>query len=156
MVTMIKLQILCIAALLITLRVSAAEKDKPIQGVVLGISGFENNYLDVGYCFGHRVNWPSSEMLKGYGGLVVGAEITSQDRIIVAPKLSYSINMFVSFGVNILYYTDFHTATLQFRPEFGASLFGVRMVFGRNFSVGNYPFYGVNKNNYAITVLIPT
>lgn len=81
------------------------------------------------------MNWPSSEnAVKGYGGLVVGAEITSQDRI-VAPKSLYSINMFVSFGGNILYYTDFHTATLQFRPEFGASLFGVRMVFGRNFSV---------------------
>ncbi len=151
-----KLQILCIAILLMTFRASSAEKDKPIQGVVLGISGLEYSYLDVGYCFGHRVNWPSTDNLKGYGGLVVGAEITSLDRIIVAPKLSYSINMFVSFGVNIIYYTDFHTATLQFRPEFGASLFGVRMVFGRNFSVGNYPFYGVNKNNYAITVLIPT
>lgn len=134
----------------------SAENDKPLQGIVLGASGFEYNYLDIGYCFGRRVNWPSSDMMKGYGGLVVGVEISSQDRLIVAPKLSYSINMFVSFGVNVLYYTDFHTATLQFRPEFGASLFGVRMVFGRNFSVGNYPFNGVNKNNYAITVLIPT
>lgn len=153
---MIKLLTFCLITNLISIRISAAEKDKPIEGFILGISGFEYNYLDIGYCFGHRVNWPSTEKLKGYGGLVIGAEFTSQDRIIVAPKLSYSINMFVSFGVNLIYYTDFQTATLQFRPEFGASLFGVRMVFGRNFSVGNYPFGGVNKNNYAITVLIPT
>jgi len=153
---MMKLAILLLAVLLLTTCARSTETEKPVQGVVIGLTGFEYNYLDVGYCFGHRVNWPSSERLKGYGGLVVGAEISSQDRIIIAPKLSYSINMFVSFGVNILYYTDFHTATLQFRPEFGASLFGVRMVFGRNFSVGNYPFAGVNKNNYAITVLIPT
>ncbi|MFN8361577.1 MAG: hypothetical protein U0264_16840 [Candidatus Kapaibacterium sp.] len=134
----------------------SAESDKPVQGIVVGASGFEHNYLDIGYCFGRRVNWPSSDMLKGYGGLVIGAEISSQDRVVVAPKLSYSINMFVSFGVNMLYYTDFKTATLQFRPEFGASLVGVRVVFGRNFNVGNYPFTGVNKNNYAITILIPT
>ncbi len=132
-----------------------AKEDKPVEGIVLGINGTENVYVDIGYCFGKRTDWFSKEMLKGYGGLTVGMELSKQDRVIIAPKLAYSINMFLSFGVNLLYYTDLSTATLQFRPEIGVSAFGVRAVFGRNFSVGNYEFKGVNKNNYAVTVLIP-
>ncbi|MBS1537234.1 MAG: hypothetical protein JST20_05745 [Bacteroidetes bacterium] len=138
----------------ITIQCNAAE-DKPVEGIVVGINGTENIYIDIGYCFGKRINWFSSDMLKGYGGLTIGTEITRTDRIIIAPKLAYSINMFVSFGVNLIYYTDLSTATLEFRPEIGVSTLGVRAVFGRNFSVGNYPFIGVNKNNYALTVLVP-
>jgi len=134
---------------------SKGAEDKPVEGIVIGINGTENVYIDIGYCFGKRINWFTSDMLKGYGGLTLGTEITRTDRIIIAPKLSYSINMFISFGVNLIYYTDLSTATLEFRPEIGVSTLGVRAVFGRNFSIGNYPFAGVNKNNYALTVLIP-
>jgi hypothetical protein len=132
-----------------------AKEEMPVQGIVLGINGMDYLYGDIGYCFGQRINWFSSDMLKGYGGLTIGMEFAKQDRVIVAPKLAYSINMFLSFGVNVLYYTDFSTATLQFRPEIGISTLGIRAVFGRNFSVGNYPFSGINKNNYAFTLLIP-
>ncbi|MBI3259804.1 MAG: hypothetical protein HYZ54_10075 [Ignavibacteriae bacterium] len=142
--------ILCIAV-----QKCEGKEDKPVEGIVVGINGTEYVYYDIGYCFGKRTDWFSSEMLKGYGGLTVGMEISKQDKIIIAPKMAYSINMFLSFGVNVLYYTDLTKATLQFRPEIGASAFGIRAVFGRNFSVGNYEFKGVNKNNYAITVLIP-
>ncbi len=133
----------------------AAKEDRPIQGVIVGVNGTQHLYVDIGYCFGQRTDWLNSDLIKGYGGLTIGMEISKQDKIIIAPKLAYSINMFISFGVNLLYYTDFSTATLQFRPEIGVSSLGIRAVFGRNFSVGNYEFKGVNKNNYALTVLIP-
>ena len=115
--------------------------DIPVQGMTLGIhSGNQGASIEASYGYGSLVYWPKSTYVKGLGTISAGIETgpLNADVIIMAPKINYTMNWFLSFGASMLYYTDFSKGSLRFRPEVGISMLGVRLYHGWNFSVDRY------------------
>lgn len=129
--------------------------DIPTSGITAGIAAGEYPNACAGYTFGAKILWPKTSLIKGYGGFSFGAEASYTGRFIIAPKISFSVNMLLSFGATVLYYTDFNIGALRFRPEIGVSTLGVRIVYGRNLTVANYEFPGLNSDNFILTVYFP-
>lgn len=132
-----------------------AQQDVPTSGITGAIHYADYAYAEVGYTAGAKILWPKSTLIKGFSAFTFGVEAGAPGRFVIAPKISYSVNLFISFGASILYYTDFNLGALRFRPEVGVSMFGIRCVYGRNLTVANYDFSGLNTNNFTLTAYIP-
>lgn len=132
-----------------------AQQDVPTSGITGGIHYADYFYAEAGYSVGSKILWPKSSLIKGFGAFTFGAEAGMPGRFIIAPKITFSVNMFISFGASILYYTDFNLGALRFRPEVGVSMLGIRCVYGRNLTVANYDFPDLNINNFSVTAYIP-
>ncbi|MBM4173511.1 MAG: hypothetical protein FJ212_04050 [Ignavibacteria bacterium] len=131
--------------------------DVPVHGVTIGLqSGDIGKSLEAMYSYGSLVYWPKTSMIKGLGAISVGMETgpLNADRFIIAPKISYTMNWFVSFGASMLYYTDFHGGSLRFRPEIGISMLGVRVYHGWNFSVDRYNPLPMNTSFLGLTYFV--
>jgi hypothetical protein len=76
------------------------------------------------------------------------------ERFIIAPKVSYTMNWFISFGASMVYYTDFHGGSLRFRPEIGISMLGARVYHGWNFSVDKYNPMPINTSFVGLTYFV--
>jgi len=133
-------------------------EEKPTQGFIAGIQHWDKTIVEAGYMFGRQIQWVESQSVKGYGGLGLGAELGSSSdnsNPLIGLKASYTINMFISFGGSIIYYTDFSSWGLRFRPEIGVSMFGVRIVYGRNSTMFKPNFQGINTNMMSVTIFLP-
>ncbi|MFN5310172.1 MAG: hypothetical protein ACK5C0_12035 [Candidatus Kapaibacterium sp.] len=138
------------------IQVKAEEKNT--QGLIVGIQNWDKTIVEAGYLFGRKIEWVESKSIKGYGGLGLGLELgnsASNDSPLLGLKVAYTINMFISFGGSVIYYTDFSTWGLRFRPEIGVSMFGVRIVYGRNSTMLKPNFSGINNNVMSVTLFIP-
>jgi len=153
-----KLQAFIVCALLacsITFKVSAS--DVPTHGLTICLqSGDAGKSLEAMYSYGSLVYWPKTSMIKGLGAISVGLETgpLNAERFIIAPKISYTMNWFVSFGASMLYYTDFQGGSLRFRPEIGISMLGVRIYHGWNFSVDRYNPLPMNASFVGLTYFV--
>lgn len=137
---------------------SVCAEEKPTQGFIAGMQHWDKTIVEFGYVFGRQIKWVESQSIKGYGGLGLGAEIGSSyddANPLVGLKASYTINMFISFGGSVIYYTDFSSWGVRFRPEIGVSMFGVRIVYGRNSTMLKPNFQGVNTNMMSVTIFLP-
>lgn len=136
-------------------KVRAAD-DIPTSGITAGVLSGDYLYAEAGYSFGAKIYWPKTSLIKGFGAFNLGAEAGNPDgRFIIAPKITFTMNLFVSFGASVIYYTDFSLGALRFRPEIGVGMFGVRLVYGRNLTMANDEFPGLNTNNFMFAVYLP-
>jgi len=152
-----KIGIYCLS-ILFSMQVFAGEKEIPAKGFTLGIqSSTAGISLESAYSIGSRVNWDKSDLIKGLGSISFGIETRplSNNDIIIAPKVSYTMNWFISFGASMLYYTDFSKGSLRFRPEIGVSMLGIRIYHGWNFSVDKYVSLPLHNRFLAISYFIP-
>jgi hypothetical protein len=120
---------------------SMQASDIPVNGITLGFhSGDKGASLEATYSYGSLVYWPKTSLIKGLGTISAGIETgpLNAEKFIIAPKINYTMNWFVSFGASMLYYTDFSGGSLRFRPEIGVSMLGLRIYHGWNFSVDKY------------------
>jgi hypothetical protein len=132
--------------------------EKSTQGLIVGMQNWDKTFVEAGYLFGRKIEWVESKSIKGYGGLGLSAELgtsVTNNNPLVGLKASYTINMFISFGGSVIYYTDFSSWGLRFRPEIGVSMFGVRIVYGRNSTMFKPNFQGINNNVMSVTLFIP-
>jgi len=138
-----------------TINIRAAD-DIPTSGITAGVLHGNYLYAEAGYSYGAKIHWPKTSLIKGYGVFTLGAETGRPDgRFVIAPKITFTMNLFVSFGASVIYYTDFNIGALRFRPEIGVGMFGVRLVYGRNLTMANYEFPGLNTNNFMFAVYLP-
>lgn len=153
-----KLQDLIACALLLFSPIcKLCASDVPMHGVTIGVqSGDVGKSLEAMYSYGSLVYWPKTSMIKGLGAISIGMETgpLNADRFIIAPKISYTMNWFVSFGASMLYYTDFQGGSLRFRPEIGISMLGVRVYHGWNFSVDKYKPLPMNASFVGLTYFV--
>ena len=149
---------ICSLGILFPMQLYAVEKEIPAKGFTLGIQSSNAGIsLESAYSIGSRVNWDKSDLIKGLGTISFGIEtgpLTNKD-IIIAPKVSYTMNWFISFGASMLYYTDFSQGSLRFRPEIGVSMLGIRVYHGWNFSVDKYVSLPLHNRFLAISYFIP-
>lgn len=132
-------------------------EEKATEGIIGGVQYWDAPYVEAGYLFGRRINWIESNSIKAYGGLGICGEVgfPKDKDPVVGLKLSYTINMYISFGGSLIYYTDFSRWGLRFRPEFGISAFGVRLVYGRNSTMFKPDFNSLHTNTMSLTVFVP-
>lgn len=132
-------------------------EEKSTQGLLVGVQHWNSTFIEAGYLFGRQINWIESKKVKGYGGLGVSAEFGSPSGYdpVIGIKTSYTINMFISFGGSIIYYTDFARWSLRFRPEIGVSAFGLRLVYGRNSTMFKPDFPSIQPNTITFTLFVP-
>lgn len=127
------------------------------HGLTLGVqAGDAGKSLEAMYSYGNLIYWPKTRMIKGLGAISIGMETgpLNADRFIIAPKISYTMNWFVSFGASMLYYTDFQGGSLRFRPEIGVSMLGLRVYHGWNFSVDKYNPLPMNASFVGLTYYV--
>ena len=153
-------KLLCIVLAIVSLMgtVAFAQMDVPTNGITVGLhSGNRGNALEAEYSYGSIVYWPKTNYIKGLGTISLGLETgpLSEQSISIAPKISYTMNWFISFGVSMLYYTDFNQGSLRFRPEVGISMLGIRVYHGWNFSVDKYNPMPMNTRFIAASYYIP-
>lgn len=150
--------IFCIAISVSCTAISRAQTDVPTTGLTLGVHSGNRDYaVEAEYSVGSIVFWPKTRYIKGLGTLSMGVETgpLSENTLSIAPKLSYTMNWFVSFGVSMLYYTDFTQGSLRFRPEIGISMLGLRLYHGWNFSVDKYNPMPLNTRFIAASYYLP-
>ncbi len=153
-----KLQAFIVCGLLVfspILELSAS--DVQTHGLTIGLqSGDEGQSLEAMYSYGSLVYWPKTSFIKGLGAISVGLETgpLHAERFIIAPKISYTMNWFVSFGASMLYYTNFQEGSLRFRPEIGISMLGIRLYHGWNFSVDRYNPLPMNASFVGLTYFV--
>ncbi len=133
-----------------------AADDIPTSGITAGVLQGKYLFAEAGYSYGVKIYWPKSSQIKGYGAFTLGAEGGySEGRFVAAPKITFTMNLFVSFGASIVYYTDFNLGGMRFRPEIGIGTLGLRLMYGRNITMANYEFPGINVDNLMISVYLP-
>ena len=60
----------------------------------------------------------------------------------------------MNVGLNLINYTDFNESSLRFRPEIGIGFGIFRIVYGYNFAITNKAFYGINKHNFGLNIML--
>jgi hypothetical protein len=131
--------------------------DIPVQGMTIGLhAGDRGQSIEAMYSYGSLVYWPKTTFVKGLGTISAGIETgpLNSDQFIIAPKINYTMNWFVSFGASMLYYTNFSEGSLRFRPEVGISMLGVRLYHGWNFSVDRYNPLPMNSSFFGLSYFV--
>ena len=131
--------------------------DIPVQGMTIGLqAGDKGKAIEATYSYGSLVYWPKSTFVKGLGTISAGIETgpLNAGTFIIAPKINYTMNWFVSFGASMLYYTDFSGGSLRFRPEVGVSMLGMRVYHGWNFSVDRYNPLPMNSSFFGMSYFV--
>ena len=113
------------------------------------------NYLEIGIAkntFGVVGPHPASS------AYFVSVEVRPVHKFVMAPKIGgwFAGGLGgIAMGVNLLYYTNFNSGSLRFRPEIGLGIEGFKFVYGYNIALSNSAFGDVNKSNFGIVGLIP-
>lgn len=145
--------VLCLTCLHGEMRAS----DIPVHGMTFGLhTGDQGKAIEATYSYGSLVYWPKTQYIKGLGTISAGIETgpLNAGKFIIAPKVNYTMNWFISFGASMLYYTDFSGGSLRFRPEVGVSMLGIRVYHGWNFSVDKYNPLPMNSSFFGMSYFV--
>jgi hypothetical protein len=120
-------------------------------GVIAGLHGIENYYLEAGFAMTGFVR--NTGTLRG---LSLSTSLRLSDSTVVGAELTgWYTYAFFRYGINASYYTNFHRETLRIRPELGIGYLSVHFLFGYNFPVTGKEMSGVNDFDFGVRFYIP-
>lgn len=83
----------------------------------------------------------------------IGNEIKVSDKLLIGPKVGIHLMGGYAFGISFIYYTNFDSSCLVFRPDVGIGIQRFKMAYGYNVKLSNKHFNQINRHLFTIIYL---
>lgn len=83
----------------------------------------------------------------------LGNEIKVSDKLLIGPKVGIHFIGGLAFGFSFIYYTDFDSGCIAFRPDIGIGFERFKMAYGYNAKLSNKHFNGINTHLFTVIYL---
>lgn len=80
-------------------------------------------------------------------------EIKTGDKFLLGPKIGIHFSGGMAFGFSLIYYTDFDSSTVVFRPDIGIGFQRFKMAYGYNFKISNKHLSEISTHLFTVIYL---
>jgi hypothetical protein len=128
--------------------------EQPGVGIVGGLSGFKNNFIEIGIGYqpwevkGHYVFYPFAGFLAMY-------EFDPTRKLYGTSLNAWYLAGFFSCGLGVNRYSDYKHETYGVKPMIGISCFRVGIMYGYNFFLNKNSITNLAHNTFTIKYNLP-